>query len=66
MQSTLNSLRRPDKGRSLKMAIETDVGQTVLKERKTNCKNLEGFHLKSCSTLTKLKRETIANATIKV
>lgn len=26
MQNTLNSLRRPDKGKSLKMAIKADVG----------------------------------------
>lgn len=64
-QSTLNSQRRPDKGKSLKMAIKAGTGQTILKEWTTNCKNL-GFLLKSFSTLTKLKQETIENAIIKV
>lgn len=68
-RSTLNSQRRPDKGKSPKMAIKAGMtcltGQTILKEWTTNCKNL-GFLLKSFSTLTKLKQETIENAIIKV
>lgn len=43
-------LRRPDKGKSLKMAIKADIGQTILKDWKMNCKNL-GFFLKPFSTL---------------
>lgn len=64
-EETLNTLRRPDKGKSLKIAINR-YGLNKFKRIKNKLLKSRRIPSKSYSTLTKLKWRTIENTIIKV